>query len=258
MASAMMTFSIQSGSNGNAIYVECDGVRLLFDAGVSARVIRDRMTGCGRNVRDLTALILSHDHADHVRGAGALNRMFGTPIYLTPGTHRAASTALGRVSHVSYFFAGQTLEFAGGQVRVQTIPTPHDAADGVIFVVEGAGKRLGIFTDVGHPFGALRDALGSVDAAYLESNYDPDMLETGNYPPELKARIRGAGGHISNDEAAAMLAAVPRRHAWIALAHLSAQNNRPEIALRAHRKQLGETFPLLVAGRAGPSPVMRL
>jgi phosphoribosyl 1,2-cyclic phosphodiesterase len=142
---------------------------------------------------------------------------------------------------------------------VRTIPTPHDAADGVAFVVEFDGKRLGIFTDLGHPFDRLRDALNACDAAYLESNYDPLMLEAGSYPALLKARIRGDGGHISNDEAAGLLyeRRGPRPR-WIALAHLSQENNRPDVALATHRKILGNDFPLHVAGREGPTDLLHV
>lgn len=252
----MQTFSIQSGSNGNAIYVEAAGVRLLIDAGVSARLIRSRLAEYGRSAGELDALLVSHDHSDHVRGVGAVHRLFGVPVWITPPTHRATHAVLGRIHSPRYFFAGQTLEFGAGRVRVHTIPTPHDAADGVAFVVEAEGRRLGILTDLGHPFAALRALLGELDAAYLESNYDPDMLDAGNYPPALKARIRGDGGHLSNDEAAGLLRACPRRLSWVALAHLSQNNNQPELALETHRRVLGGSYPLLVAGRHAPTPLL--
>lgn len=253
----MVTFSLQSGSNGNAIYVEADGVRLLFDAGISGRQAQRRMAEHGRDIRDVTALILSHDHDDHVRCAGIYQRKFRLPIYATRRTLRDVRCELGPLCEVRYFRSGETLDF--GRVRVHTIPTPHDAADPVIFVVEASGRRLGIFTDLGHPFGALRRLLRLVDGVYLESNYDPEMLEAGPYTPALKARIRGPHGHLSNDEAAELLARCGRnRPAWVALAHLSEVNNTPEIALHTHRRRIGSSYPLALAGRYGASELLRV
>ncbi len=253
----MKTFSLQSGSNGNAIYVEADGVRLLFDAGISGRQARLRMAEHERDIRRVDALFLSHDHQDHIRCAGIYQRLFGIPIYATEPTLRAIGNQLGRLSDVRTFAAGETV--AVGAVLVHTRPTPHDAADGVTFLVEAAGRRLGIFTDLGHPFDDLPAQLEAVDAAYLESNYDPRMLEEGDYPPLLKQRIRGTGGHLSNCEAAELLRLCAKRHRWIALAHLSQHNNQPELALRTHHAILGEAAPqLTVASRYGVSPMLEV
>lgn len=244
----MRTFSLQSGSNGNAIYVEADGVRLLFDAGISGALAERRMAVHGRDIRDVDALIISHDHIDHVRCAGIYQRKFGLPIYITRRTLNATWCNLGKLSDVRYFRSGDSLTF--GQVVVHTLRTPHDAADGVVFVVECEGKRLGILTDLGHPFHGLQDVLEQVDAAYLECNYDPEMLESGSYPPVLKARIRGDAGHISNDESASLLRTCGRRRPkWIAVAHLSQENNRPELALAAQHTAVGRDYPVYHASR---------
>ncbi|HUU85498.1 MAG TPA: MBL fold metallo-hydrolase [Phycisphaerae bacterium] len=253
----MLTFSLQSGSNGNSIYVEADGVRLLFDAGISGKRAAERMALHGRDIRDVDALILSHDHVDHVRCAGVYQRKFGLPIYLTRTTHRAIWCDLGELTDVRYFRSGRPIEF--GRVTVHTVRTPHDAADGNVFVVQAEGKRLGVLTDLGHPFAGLDRLLEELDAAYLESNYDPDMLEAGSYPPHLKQRIRGRGGHISNDEAAELTEHCgAHRPQWIALAHLSEENNRPDLALQTHRRLLGRSYPLHVAGRYEASDVLKV
>ncbi len=244
----MRTFSLQSGSNGNAIYVEADGVRLLFDAGISGRQARLRMATHGRDLRGIDALILSHAHSDHTRCAGIYQRLFHLPLYATPATYRYVTRFDPRLRDVRLFAPGDTLTIGG--VRVYALPTPHDAPESVAFVVACAGKRLGILTDLGHPFAALASALAELDAAYLESNYDPEMLASGPYPPELQDRIRGAGGHLSNDEAAELLRRCGRRTPrWVALAHLSEHNNRPELALDTHRKRLGRDYPLHIASR---------
>lgn len=244
----MITFSLQSGSNGNSIYVEADGVRLLFDAGISGATAERRMAVHARDIRDVDALIISHNHTDHVRCAGVYQRKFGLPICMTRRTRAATWCDLGKLTDVRYFTSGDTLEFS--DVSVRTIRTAHDAADGVAFVVQCAGKRLGILTDLGHPFLGLQDILEGVDAAYLESNYDPDLLEAGDYPPQLKARIRGERGHLSNDEAAQLIGACGRRRPrWVAVAHLSQDNNRPELAITAQHAAVGEHYPVYHAPR---------
>ncbi|MFQ5805442.1 MAG: MBL fold metallo-hydrolase [Phycisphaerae bacterium] len=252
----VLTFSLQSGSNGNSVYVEADGVRLLFDAGISGRQARQRMATYDRSIRDVDALLLTHDHADHICCAGIYQRLFGLPIYVTRPTYRVIRGQLGKLRDVRHFRAGESLSF--GPVTVHTQPTPHDAVDGVIFVVESRRKRLGIFTDLGHPFEGLSELLEGVDAAYLESNYDPHLLAEGPYPADLKARIRGAGGHLSNEESAQLVRLCGRRHRWIALAHLSEQNNHPDVALQAHRSVLGGDQSLTVAGRYGVSALLRV
>ncbi len=244
----MVTFSVQSGSNGNCIYVETDDARLLFDAGVSGRQLQQRMAEHGRSPHDVDALLISHEHSDHIRCAGVFHRKFDLPVYVTRPTHYAMQSNLGKIDDVRHYFAGDTLEF--GATKVHTFSTPHDAVDGVVFIVEHDGKRLAILTDLGYAFEKLGDLLESVDAAYLESNYDVDMLELGQYPAFLKARISGKGGHLSNCEAADVLRRVAtKRHQWIALSHLSGQNNTPDIALETHRHTVGKSFPLDVSSR---------
>jgi len=253
----MITFSLQSGSNGNSIYVEAAGHRLLFDAGISGSCAERRMAAHGREIRDVDALIVSHDHVDHIRSVGIFQRKFGMPIYMTRPTQRATWCSLGRLDDVRHFASGEALSF--GSVVVHTVRTAHDAADGVAFVVECEGRRLAILTDLGHPFAGLADLLGSVDAAYLECNYDRELLENGRYPAHLKARIRGAGGHLSNDESHELVRSCGRRRpAWIAVAHLSQDNNRPELAVDAVRYAVGRSYPVYHAPRYGSSEMFEV
>ena len=253
----MITFSLQSGSNGNSIYVEAGDIRLLFDAGISGTQASMRMAKRGREIRDCQAVIISHDHADHVRCAGIFHRKFGLPIYLTDRTYRASRGLLGTVSDVRRFVAGESITF--GDVEVQTIPTPHDGVEPVCFVVAHRGRKLGILTDLGHPFRGLDEALGEMHAAYLESNYDREMLINGSYPEELKQRIMGSHGHLSNDESAELAERhVNGRLEWLALAHLSAENNEPALALAAHRSRVGKLLPLYHASRYEVSEVFEL
>lgn len=244
----MIAVSLQSGSNGNCTYVECDGVRLLFDAGLAGRETAGRLADYGRDARDVTALIISHDHGDHVRCAGVLHRMYGIPVFATRKTFRTAERRLGSLRSVEHFEPGATLEF--GVLRVETLATPHDGADGVAFVVQAGGKRLGILTDLGHVFAGLPEVVASLDGVFIESNYDERMLKEGPYPWFLKERISGPGGHISNAESAELMrtCATPRLK-WACLAHLSEVNNEPGLALRTHRRAWASSFPLHMADR---------
>lgn len=254
----MKTASLQSGSNGNCIYVEAGGVRLLFDAGISGKRARQRLGELGRDICDVDAVVISHDHGDHSRCLGVYQRKFALPVHVTQRTLQAAAARypLGKLGPVRHFTAGSVLRFDG--VSVETVPTPHDGRDGVAFVIDDGRRRLGILTDLGHVFAGLKGVIPSLDAVLIESNYDPGMLASGGYPAFLKRRIRGPGGHLSNLEAARLLAAAGSRLCWACLAHLSEENNDPQLALRAHRKILGKEFPLRVAGRYAATDVLEV
>ena len=251
----MISFSLQSGSNGNSIYVETSDARLLFDAGISGQQAQRRMAHPGRDMNKVQALIISHEHTDHIRCAGIYHRQFHLPIYVTRRTLEAAND-IGQTQDVRYFDSGQTLQF--GRTKVHTIRTAHDGADGVAFVVEKGRKRLGIFTDLGHVFEELPEWLNSVDAAFLESNYDPQLLQTGDYPTWLKRRIAGKGGHLSNPEAAKLARRCCCRLKTLALAHLSEHNNTPELALKLAQTQAEGKYQVQLAPRYETGPIMEV
>jgi phosphoribosyl 1,2-cyclic phosphodiesterase len=255
----MRMIALQSGSNGNCVYVEAGDVRLLLDAGISGCRAEERLARHGRDIRDVDALIISHDHSDHVKSLGIFQRKFGLPAYVTEETLEAAQAKyrLGKLAAIHHFGAGDTLRF--GRVRVETIPTPHDGMDGVVFVVDDGRQRLGICTDLGHVFDGLPALIASLDAVLLESNYAPDMLECGPYPEFLKERIRGLGGHLSNVESAELIRdATNGRMQWVCLAHLSAENNRPDLALETHRQTFGDRLPIHIARRDRETAVLEM
>ena len=254
----MKVISLQSGSNGNCIYVETGGVRLLFDAGIAASQVEQRLALHGRDAEAVDAVLISHDHIDHCRSMGILSRAFGLSIYVTPKTYEAAKRfALGKVGDVRHFQSGERIKV--GKIVVETIPTPHDAEDGVVFVVDDGKHRLGILTDLGHVFDGLGDVIASLDAVLLESNYDPDMLANSSYSEQLKERIAGPEGHISNFEAAELLlGSASNRMKWACLGHLSQESNTPTLALATHREILGDRLPLFLATRYEASGVMEV
>ena len=250
--------SLQSGSNGNCLFVETSGIRLLFDAGLTGLQTKRRLESLGVDIETVQAVIISHAHSDHIYYAGVLQRQYNLPIWMTSGTFQKMLTVknLGRVSEPHLFNGGETLQF--GSVKIETIPTTHDTPEGVCFVVDNGAVRFGIMTDLGSRFLGLKEIINTLDAVFLESNYDPDMLENGEYPEELKQRIQGDQGHLSNADAAELLWKSKDRLRWACLGHLSAKNNCPTVALETHRKILGTTLPLHIAPRYEVSEMLEL
>lgn len=249
--------SLQSGSNGNCLYVESGNVRLLFDAGLTGAQTKWRLDKLGIDIRTVEAVIISHAHKDHVRYAGVLQRQYSLPIWMTQGSFQKVEDTgiLGQISDLHLFHAGDVLTF--GAVNVETFSTTHDVPEGVCFVIDNGVVRLGIMTDLGSRFFGLKELVITLDGIYLESNYDADMLENGIYSDELKQRIRGGKGHLSNTESAELLQS-GKRLRWACLGHLSAKNNSPEIVLETHRQILGHTLPLCIAPRHGVSEMLEL
>jgi len=253
----MIAISLQSGSSGNCIYIEAGGVKLLIDAGITGVQAQERLAAHGRDIRSVDAVIISHDHGDHIRHAGVFQRKFGIPLYVTPATLAAAASRckLGKLKDVRSFRSCDKIRIK--DVLVHAISTPHDGVDGAAFVIEAGVKRIGVLTDLGHVFKDLVHIVSSLDAVFLESNYDPAMLAAGPYPAYLKQRIKGPKGHLSNHEAAELLgrAAKAKRLQWACLAHLSEENNNPDVAIRTHRQVADNDLTLYVADRYQASDV---
>ena len=253
----MRTFSLQSGSCGNCYFYESGDVRLLFDAGIPFRRVQERLACYGVEASGFRGLFISHDHSDHTVCAGVFHRKLKIPIFCSRDTHSVMQPRLGKICHTQfeYFTPGDCVKV--GHVKVFTIPTPHDAVNPCAFIVDDGHYRVGILTDLGHCFPALKQCLANLDVAFLESNYDEAMLEQNPwYPYPLKARIRGDHGHLENGESARMV----RDHASdrlqvLMLAHLSQDNNRPEVAMHTARTTLAnrKEMRIGVAPRDGVS-----
>ena len=257
----MEVISLQSGSAGNCVFVRSGETRLLFDAGISGNSAESPMADYGYDIRDCSALILSHEHSDHISGVGVFHRKFGLPVYANLRTWDAtrARPSTGCIGSPNYFVSGKPFQI--GSLRIETLRTPHDAIDAVCFVIEDveSGQRFGLFTDLGHVFSGLPKVIGTLDAVLIESNYDDDMLRFGPYPQHLKDRISGKRGHISNKDAAELLDACDASQLqWACLGHLSAQNNSPEVALATHRERHGDRFQLFCADRYGALQLPRI
>ena len=255
----MIVLPLQSGSSGNCFFVETDSTRILVDAGISPRQIAWRLKKHERSIESVDAVLVTHDHTDHSRFVGGLCGRFDLPLFITDKTRRAIERGsdLPADLQINTFAAGDS--FRVGELDIHSIPTPHDAIDGVAFVVEHQSKRLGILTDLGHVFSGLREVLESLDAVIIESNYDEDLLESGPYPEFLKRRIRGRGGHLSNRDSARLLhRSITERLQWVCLCHLSEENNSPDTAVRIHQNWLGEEYPIHVARRREVSEILAI
>ena len=236
---------LASGSSGNCLWVRGGGVEILVDCGLSVRRIADRLADAGGDLRDVQAVICTHGHGDHIASAEILARRYGIAIHATAGTLRSirGSPPPERLREVDV--RGR---FRIGGLEIRLAPTPHDAVGSCSVVIADAETSLGICTDLGRPTETIRRHLDGVDGLILEMNHDLQMLLEGPYPEVLKRRIRSDLGHLSNDQAADLLAQLLHpglQH--LSLAHLSEQNNLPEIA----RDRAGE-----VLADAALSPVL--
>ncbi|MFH1090534.1 MAG: MBL fold metallo-hydrolase [Pseudomonadota bacterium] len=222
---------LSSGSKGNAIWVEADGQAVLVDAGLPGRELKRRMALAGLNTAGLKAVIVTHEHRDHINGVGILARMMKLPVYINQETLSKSAPMLGRIEP-RFFQTGRRFEVGG--LFIHPFSTSHDAADSVGLTFERDGRRLGVATDLGTATKMVRHRLAGCQALILEFNHDLKMLLEGPYPWVLKTRIRSRQGHLSNDDAAELLTCLAHRDlAGVVLAHLSETNNHPELALEA-------------------------
>jgi phosphoribosyl 1,2-cyclic phosphodiesterase len=245
--------SLGSGSRGNATLVEGDCTRVLVDCGFAARETERRLEALGVGGAQLDAILVTHEHADHIRGVRALARRHGIEVWTTPGTWRQVPGV--PISGVR-LFSGHEPGFRIGDLRVLPFPVPHDAREPCQFVFESAGGRLGVLTDTGCVTQHIRDLLRECSALVLECNHDLAMLNNGPYPPSVRARVGGRHGHLSNLQAAELLDSLEhRRLRNILVGHVSEHNNRPELAREA---LLGVSRDLerrlTIAGQDGVGP----
>ena len=218
-----------SGSSGNTTVVESGGSRLLVDAGLGPRELAERLQSAGIDPASIDAVLLSHEHQDHCRGAASFSRRWGVRLAGSRGTYAAGGFGAEDIAGWDVLEPGVARTFGG--LRVTGVPIPHDAAEPLAFVVAGEGGTLGHATDCGHVSGALVAAFRECDTVLVESNYDPGMLRDGPYPWSLKERIVGRHGHLSNGDVASFVArGLGEDCKTLVLAHLSRKNNHPELA----------------------------
>ena len=220
-----------SGSTGNSVYVSCGAYRFLVDVGMTASRIEAELREIGVDIRDIDAVFITHEHVDHIRALGVLCRKYGLPVYANEGTWEAIMLKDNRIPArcVRTFFSGE--DFYIGDVNVHPFPIPHDAQEPVGYAFSCKGLKCAVATDIGHIREQWMDAVSGSQAIVLEANHDIEMVHRGPYPQRLKQRILGRNGHLNNEDSAkALLELVKSGVRAVFLAHLSADNNLPELA----------------------------
>ncbi len=219
--------SLGSGSHGNATLVEAGATRLMIDCGFSCKETEKRLQRLDIAPHSIDAILVTHEHGDHISGVARYSRRFGTPVWMTSGTDAVHQG--GQVAELNAFNSHQP--FRIGDIEIQPFPVPHDAREPCQFVFSDGRRRLGLLTDVGSITSHMVEALDGLDALILEFNHDPDMLAAGPYPPSLKARVGGDFGHLSNQQAAELLGRIDLCQLQLLVAaHLSEKNNCPDLA----------------------------
>ena len=261
--------SIASGSSGNCIYTGTDRTHILIDAGISCKRIEQSLNALGISGTELSAILVTHEHSDHIQGLKVLSKHCRVPIYGTAGTIDAirAGDREGVIDPSLFRVIRKNSDFVVGDYQVRVVPTSHDAADPCAYRLEAFGKAVAVMTDLG-TFGEEQvRALSGLSGLLLESNHDIRMLETGSYPYVLKRRILSDFGHLSNEMSGRLLDRVLSPDLqFVLLGHLSEENNYPDLALLSVKNEIdlsesewkSADFKIEVAGRHEPSAVYEL
>ena len=260
---------LASGSRGNSALVASTQTRILLDAGISCRETFKRMKLLGENPHSISAILVTHEHTDHIYGLATLAKKLRIPVFMTAATHHAWSRAMRIVNgekiaieKLERFESGHRFQI--GDIEVKPFTIPHDAADPVGFTFRAEGIKVSFATDLGYLPVNVRDHLRGSDILVMESNHDVEMLRGGPYPWQVKQRVASNVGHLSNAKLADFFTGDYDNSAgFVVLAHLSEQNNHPEIARREAEKALAERGGLfqnrvVVAMQSGPLPGIRL
>jgi len=238
--------SLNSGSNGNCYYIGNDTEAILVDVGISCRETEKRLKRLGLSMDKVKAIFVSHEHGDHITGISVLSKKYQLPVYITGPTHTNARLQIDK-QLISSFKPHKPVSIGG--LSVIAFPKQHDASDPHSFIVTGNSVTVGIFTDIGIACEQVINYFKQCHAAFLEANYDDEMLEKGSYPYHLKNRIRGGLGHLSNAQALQLFSEHrPGFMSHLLLAHLSKNNNSPEL-VEALFSPYAEVTNIIIASR---------
>ena len=230
---------LRSGSSGNAVFITGAGTRLLIDAGVNGRTIEQALSSVGETAEDLDGLLITHEHSDHINGAGVLMRRYHVPLYINAKTWKAMKSVIGPVDEKLVHLIDTGAHVSIGDLSMTSFSVPHDAADPVGYRIETARGSITVMTDIGRVSDELLAHAAGSKVILIEANYDLALLMAGPYPMILKKRISGDRGHLSNDDSALAVAALlGQGTSHFCLYHLSEQNNYPELALLTVKNHL--------------------
>ncbi|GLY08821.1 MBL fold metallo-hydrolase [Pseudobacillus badius] len=249
-----LRFSVlASGSTGNAFYVETQDQAFLVDAGLSGKQMEALFAEIDREIKNLTGILVTHEHSDHIKGLGVLARKYKLPIYANEKTWQAMDKLTGNIDVEQKFTFDMETVQSFGNLDIESFGVSHDAAEPMFYVFHHEGKKLALITDTGYVSDRMKGIIKDADAYVFESNHDVQMLRVGRYPWNIKRRILGDFGHVSNEDAAlAMSDVIGDRTKRIYLAHLSQDNNMKDLAkmsvtqtLEMKDMPVGEQFELL-------------
>lgn len=241
----MQFLSLGSGSKGNATLVKSGNVLLLVDCGFTLKETERRLRLVGHQPEDIAAVLVTHEHGDHIKGVGPFARKYRVPVYLTHGT--AQYDGLDKTERVEI---NTHRGFSIGDIAVSPVAVPHDAREPCQFVFRQGNKSFGLLTDLGSITPFVIEQYQHCDALMLESNHDSRMLSTGPYPPSLKLRVGGQWGHLNNQQAANLLSYLQlERLQHLVISHISEQNNTESLVREAIAPVYGETSELVFAGQ---------
>ena len=260
--------TIASGSSGNSVFVSTPKVKILIDAGLSGKAIESGLFSNGINCADIGAIFITHEHIDHIKGAGVLSRRYDLPIYATAGTWEYINhhKAIGKLSDKNKMYITPDVPVIIDDMEIMPFDVPHDANQPVGYTVKSGIRKIAIATDLGHASDNVAKNISEADIILIESNHDLTMLEDGPYPAHLKRRILSNTGHLSNVACGCFLADIfSSKTKHIILGHLSQENNRPILAyetvkdiLLANKIDVGGSVGLYLANRHTPGAMLTL
>ena len=238
--------ALGSGSRGNATVIDSGNTRILLDCGFPARELEKRAAQAGIRLDTLDAIVVTHEHGDHIRGVGAVARRYQLPVWATHGTLRQGKCGQLPVEHR---FSPHTEGFDIGDIRVHPVPVPHDATEPCQYIFSSNNAKLGILTDLGCITPLVTEAFRQLDLLLLECNHDSQMLAAGPYPPALQARVAGNLGHLNNFQAMSLLDSIETEQLQhLVLGHLSEKNNHPDkvtMAIHERCSHVADRFSIL-------------
>ena len=258
----MIFCSLYSGSSGNSILVGSEKTKILIDAGLSGKKIIDGLQEVGQNPNEIDGIFITHEHSDHIKGAGILSRKFNIPIYANELTWKAMEKSLGKIKEENIKIMPKRSTMSLNDLDITSFNTPHDSVASKGYTIKHKGKSASIATDIGTFTEEILRNIRESEVILLESNHDVQMVKFGPYPYELKRRVLSEVGHLSNEDCGKAIVDIMKHdmHRKIILGHLSNTNNVPELAeqavinvLNAHKINIGKDLELKLADRHKPS-----
>lgn len=257
--------SLYSGSSGNCLFVDSNNTKLLIDCGTSGKKISTALASIDSSIEEIDAILVTHEHSDHIQSLGLLSSKYNIPVYANFETWNAMESQKKKISESNINIFENDKDFILNDLTIHPFSTPHDAANPCGFNIHNGKRKLSIATDLGHMNNKILDNLKDSSFLLLESNYDPEILKISKYPYILKERIKGPNGHLSNSTAGKTISAlIDKNLKYVMLGHLSKENNFPELAYQTVLNELmnsnidTNTININVASRSMPSKLIEI